>query len=312
MMASIGIVRPGTVAAVVLAGLLAIVGGCSAPAAARPGEAAAAAKADRVGVIVMAHGGDAAWNTEVERAVEPLRPRYDVEVAFGMAECSTLRAAAERLEARGAARLVVVRLFVRSESFVERTRYLLGLRADPPGGVPPRADCCVEGPAHVLCTPIGTRALVELTPALDGDPLLGPILAERAAGLSRDPSNEAVLLLSHGLGEDDANARLAADMDRLLDSVRQARPFRLVHAETLREDWPEKRAAAEERIRAFMDGARAKDLRVIVIPYRVVGFGPYAEVLRGYDFAFDGRGFLPHANVTAWIEERIRAAAPGG
>lgn len=262
---------------------------------------------ERVGVLLMAHGGDDAWNREVEQAVEPLRSKYDIEIAFGMAECHTLRTALRTLESRGATTVVVVRLFVRSESFRERIEYLLGLRKEPPGGKPPRRDCCVESPAHDVCTPVEPRARIVLSRAIDGDALLGPVLAERAAALSRTPEREAVLLLSHGLGDDAANDRLLADIDRLADHVRRARPFREVRAETLREDWPDKRAPSEERIAAFMNRAKNDGLDVIVIPYRVAGFGDYKDLLKGWEYRADGRGFLPHGNVTRWIEERVVA-----
>lgn len=263
----------------------------------------------KVGVVLMAHGGDAAWNAEIERAVTPLRARHDLEIAYGMAECATLRKAAERLEARGATTLVVVRLFVRSESFLERIQYLLGLRAEPPGGKPPKPDCCIPAEPHDVCVPLRSRSTVVLTSALDGDALLGPILAERAAHLSKEPEREAVLILSHGLGDDAANERLKADIERLAAEVRSVRPFRTVVAETLREDWPEKRKESEARLRAFMEQAKADGVRILVIPYRVAGFGPYKEILEGWDYVADGRGFLPHPNVSDWIERQILNAA---
>lgn len=45
--------------------------------------------------------------------------------------------------------------------------------------------------------------------------------------------------------------------------------------------------------------------RAIVIPFRVQGFGPYAEVLKGLDYASDGRGLVPDTGVTEWIEHQI-------
>ena len=38
---------------------------------------------------------------------------------------------------------------------------------------------------------------------------------------------------------------------------------------------------------------------------RFPGFGPYAEVLKGLDYASDGRGLVPDAGVTEWIEHQI-------
>ena len=89
--------------AALAAGTLSAMTACASPAPA----------SGKRGVIVMAHGGDAGWNAEVEAAVVPLRARHDVEIAYGMAECATLKEATRRLESRGATTIVVVRLFVR-------------------------------------------------------------------------------------------------------------------------------------------------------------------------------------------------------
>ena len=73
------------------------------------------------GILVMAHGGDPAWNLDVEATVAPLREKYPVEIAYGMARTSTLREAVQRLESRGVERIAVVRMFVSGESFLEPT-----------------------------------------------------------------------------------------------------------------------------------------------------------------------------------------------
>ena len=48
---------------------------------------------DAFGVLVMAHGGSPEWNRSVESAVEPLRSRCKIEIAFGMATLSRCRKA---------------------------------------------------------------------------------------------------------------------------------------------------------------------------------------------------------------------------
>ena len=80
--------------------------------------------------------------------------------------------------------------------------------------------------------------------------------------------------------------------------------FAAVRATTLREDWPEARKRAEAEIRGWV--AEQKDLgrRVLVVPVRVSGFGPYADVLAGLPFE-GAPGLLPHPAVTDWIREKI-------
>lgn len=140
---------------------------------------------------------------------------------------------------------------------------------------------------------------------------MGAVLADRAAAISRSPEQEDVLILAHGPGDDAENERWLAKLDERAAAVRARAPFRRVQVETLREDWPDKRASAEERVRAFVRRASAEGGKAIVIPFRVQGFGPYAKVLDGLDYVADQRGLLPHAEVTQWIGQEVSALASG-
>jgi sirohydrochlorin cobaltochelatase len=51
--------------------------------------------------------------------------------------------------------------------------------------------------------------------------------------------------------------------------------------------------------------------RTIVIPFRLFGFGPYAEVLEGQEYVADKRGLLPHENVTRWISRQVEELRSG-
>ena len=134
---------------------------------------------------------------------------------------------------------------------------------------------------------------------------MGEVLARRALALSRDPARENVLILAHGPGDDAENERWLYHLDARAEIVRRAAPFDTVRVETLREDWPEKREFAEKRIRAFVEQSVQQGRRVLVVPFRVQGFGPYAEVLKGLDYVSDGQGLVPHPFVTQWIAHQI-------
>lgn len=257
----------------------------------------------------MAHGGPKEWNRSVLSAVKPLESRYPIDVAFGMADPKTLQESVHRLEARGARRIAVVRLFVSGESFQERTEQILGLR---PGAPPASADHSAHAGHHAdhdmaLWRIESPSTFVLGQEGLMDAPEMGTVLAERAGHLSKDPAHEDVLILAHGPGDEDENARWLAKLDARAQTVREALPFRRVQVETLREDWPEKRVAAEQRIRAFVERASTEGGTAIVIPFRVQGFGPYAEVLGSLKYRSDGVGLLPDAQVTRWIERQANA-----
>ena len=257
------------------------------------------------GLLVMAHGGTPEWDREVLASVEPLKGRYKVEVAFGMADAVTMQEAARKLESRGVRRIGVVRLFISGESWYERTEQILGLRpgaaARPPAGQPATAGH--EHHHGMELWRVATKASFALTTqGLAEAEAMGAILADRARALSRDPKKEDVLILAHGPGDDAENERWIATIDGRAQAAREALPFRRVQVMTLREDWPEKRPEAERRVRAFVERAKAETGAAIVIPFRVQGFGPYAEVLKDLDYVSDGHGLMPHANVTQWID----------
>ncbi len=267
------------------------------------------------GVLLMAHGGTPEWDKDVLDAVEPLKGRYPIEVAFGMADPATIQDAARKLEAQGVRKIGVVRLFISGESWLERTEQILGLRA----GAPERPKDAAADPHaghaghhNMDLWRIDTRAAFALTrqglAEADG---MGEILAARAGALSRNPRTEDVLILGHGPGDDAENARWLAAIDARADVVRRSRPFRRVAVMTLREDWPDKRPEAEKKIRTFVESAKAEGGVAIVIPFRLQGFGPYGEVLEGSNYVSDGHGLIPHPNVTRWIENQINGLMAG-
>ena len=274
------------------------------------------------GLLIMAHGGTEEWNAGVRAAVEPLRQRWPVAIAFGMADAISLEDAVRELEDHGAARIGVIRVFVSGDSWLERTEQILGLVPGAPpkpaaesrhghgGGTASHAEPAASHGMAFYRLP--TRASYALsTEGLMDTPRSGDIIAERAARLSSNPGSEDVLILAHGPGDDASNRRWLASLESRADAVRQVRPFRRVHVETLSEDWAEPRAAAELRIRAFVQRASDENGRALVIPFRLFGFGPYAEVLAGLTYQADGAGLLPHEAVTTWLTEQAEQLAEG-
>ncbi len=273
----------------------------------------------KVGVLVMAHGGGAVWNSEVETMLAPLAKDYPLELAFGMAEAASLQSGVEKLEARGIDRIVVVRLFISGESFLERTEQILGLipgadpQSDEHAGHGDHAAHGGGGGGHSMALwRIDTRSSFAISQqGLAEAPEMGAVLVERVRALSKDPAKESVLIIAHGPGDDAEDQRWLKTIDQRAESVRRLAPFRHVQAETLREDWPEKRVVSQARIRAFVE-ANAKDgNRVIVIPYRVAGFGPYSGVLKDLDYVADSKGLLPSAEVEHWVRRQVKELASG-
>lgn len=211
-----------------------------------------------------------------------------------------------------------MRLFVSGVSWLERTRQIL--RLDP--GAPQRAASPPDGDpeaghhdgGHHFTAFWGIESSASFAISHDGlskAPEIGRVLVDRARSLSEEAERETVLILAHGRGDDAENQRWIEAIDARAEAIRRALPFRRVEVMTLREDWPEARERADARVRAFVEEANQDDGRCLVIPYRVFGFGPYAKVREGLDYASDGRGLLPHSGVTAWIARQVAELATG-
>ncbi len=265
---------------------------------------------DHFGVLVMAHGGSPTWEQGVTAALKPLHQEFPVEIAYGMADAASLQRGVEALQAQGVQRIGVVRLFISGESWYDRTQQIFGLEP----GAPPKPQPAADDP-HAGHAGHGGHSMefwrVQSTAqfAMSHDGLadatqMGGVLADRAHALSRDPAHEVVLILAHGPGDDAENARWVQKIDARADAVRKASPFHDVRVMTLREDWPDKRAAAERMIRDYLEQAKTEGMRAIVIPYRVQGFGPYADVLKGLDYTADGVGLVPSPQVADWVREQ--------
>ncbi len=266
------------------------------------------------GLLIMAHGGDEQWNRAVREAVAPLTKVCPVVVAFGMAQREPLRQGILQLEEQGVRKIAVVRLFMDGRSFLSQTEYLLGVSGQPPPfflhhdhhhhEMTRDAVRLLRG--SEIPPPLEVESQVVLSSAgLLDSRLAGDVLLDRVRALSESPAAESVLVIGHGVGSDARDRYWKDRMQSLTRGLKALGPFREVRVETLREDWEDKRRVAEERIRGFVS-KQSREGRVLVVPFRVFGFGPYGEVLEGLDYRADGRGLLPHRNVTRWLQQQAR------
>lgn len=252
-----------------------------------------------VGVLIMAHGGSDEWNDSVHEAVLSLNRDMPTALAFGMADPMTLAAAVDSLEAQGVSRVALVRLFMSGDSFLPETLYLLGLSDQVPHAIHSGHGGDAEAPAGPI------RHTLELKTHDDGlidSPEAAEILAERARDASVDPRTESVILVAHGRGEEEANRQLLEALEGIAGNLRQG-GFRAARAAALREDWEGKRVTAEAAIREFVEDRSEAGDRVIVVPARLSGFGPYAEVLEGLEYV-PTEGLLPHPMISEWLRRQ--------
>lgn len=265
-------------------------------------------KREELGVVLMPHGAGEYVNEPILEAIAPLRSRYNLEVAFGMADADTLQEAIDKVEGRGARRILVLRLYQLSLSLKEETEYVLGLRNDPPAMHPHAGHGGPHLPARVR-----SGALLTTTGGFDADPLIAEVLYQRVMEVSREPERETVLLLAHGDGNDERDRYWLEQMGAQARYIRAktGHRFRSIRVATLREDWPDKREKAVADIRRLITQAGRDGDRVLVIANRLSGPGPYRRFLQGLVYVLNDRGIAPHPNLTRWIEKIIEGWIDG-
>ena len=250
----------------------------------------------------MAHGGGADWNKQVDASLAGLRDRLPVSLAFGMANPETLQASLDSLRNHGASTVAVVRLFISGDAFLHQTEFLFGLRSDPPEQAI-MGHHLMDG-AHLKPLKTDSRILLDRQ-GMVGSSEAARILLARANESTSGPEKTGVMIIAHGMGSEDDNNRLLDAMRDAAEALRSA-DYGEVYVAALREDWTEPRAEAEQQIRATVAEMGARRDHVVVIPYRISGFGPYGDVLSGLDYT-PTDGLLPHHLVTEWIASRATA-----
>lgn len=244
-----------------------------------------------------AHGS--VWNRNVEEVARTLSQRFPTEVAFGMADPLSIRAAVQRLEANGVRDIAVVPLFVSSQSpIIGNSRYILRLQPELARTTRLR---------HL--ERVSSSATFRFASAMDSHPLISEILLERAQALAQRPHETTVVVIAHGPNDDEENRLWLRDMDAHARFLREQGGFREVKVLTHRNDAPAPvKAAARQAFRQEVVSA-GRHGTAIVVPLLLSAGGVEAEVendLRGLSYHF-AQPLMPHPNVTRWVEAQVEA-----
>ena len=251
-----------------------------------------------IGVVVMPHGATKPYNDAIEKTIEPLKKKYQVEMAYGMGDSISLQNAISNLEVKGIKRIVFVRMYPSSDQFKEKTDYILGLDSR----VPEQWD-------GLIPSQVRTSAIINTFGGYEEDSLIAGIFLDRIKEVSKNPTEETIILLAHGGKNEQAEKLRNEKMDSHISWIQKQSnpPFKKIIGMTLREDWPDKRAKAVKEIKKVVKEGNSSG-KVIIISNRLYGSGPYNHFLKGLEFEMNSKGLAPHPNLTKWLEKGIEIA----
>lgn len=269
---------------------------------------------EETGIVIMPHGANQPYNDAVEQVIAPLKSRYKIEMAYGMADAETLRRAVVRLETQGVRHIVFVRLYALSNQMKGLSDYILGLSDIAPDEDHATHNNRSHGASVAFSPPppqVRSQAVFSTFGGYEEAPSLAGILDERIMQISKDPATETVILVAHGSADDTDNERWLAVMNGHIERLRKKpeyQRFRAIQAITIREDWPDKREEALARLRKMIQQGNQNGGKIMLISNRLHGGGPYRELLKGETFVMNDKGFAPHPALTRWLEQGIENA----
>jgi sirohydrochlorin cobaltochelatase len=301
--------------------------------------AAFTAPPEKIGVLILAHGGSVTWNQLVDDAAKPIREKYPVEIAFGMALPRTIQEGIDKLESKGINKIVVVPLFVSSHSFIIRqTEFLLRKRetlADPAVVMDHSAQghgashgqhhqAMNHGSHHAASasdekaslTPLSFKSEIILVSALDDHSIVADIIFSRINELSVNPPNETIIIVGHGPNPEEDNRKWVAAMESLTDQVREKQKqngvsSRAIFCITVRDDADKEiYAQAREHLRGLVRQA-GKSGDVIIIPLLLSKGGVEQGIIKrleGLTYKWNGNTLLPDPMITRFIESSVSQA----
>jgi sirohydrochlorin ferrochelatase len=236
------------------------------------------------GVLVIAHGSsNENWVREVDDCIQRVNLPVPVVASFlEMVEDRTIADGLYQLEQMGVTDILAIPLFVSSGStHLEEIRYLLGLQPNP------RLKMDEE--------PITHTTSIKLLSPMNDHPFILDILAERVTALSTDMANEKILLVGHGSDLPWFQAEWERVADHIAAQLQEKLGAKSIsYAFTL-----------PNNLRARLEEESSKNTVLLVPLFLSEGYFTRKKIpgrVEGLSYRYDGKAYLPHENVSRWIE----------
>jgi len=258
---------------------------------------------EKIGVLILAHGFRDKGDAVFRETIQPVADVFPTAIAFGMSMAMSqhIQFALDDLAAAGAEEIVVIPATSASENDMMRQwQYIFGLR---------------DVGDYAQVPQVKTNTKIYFRSAPDDDPLIAEIMMDFADEVSVDPSNELVIIASHGPTRANDNEHDLKMLANLAKMVQEDGGYSEVIGVTLQDDAPaDIRAANVGKIRKKIEDTTAAGKDVIVVTNLLSTRGIQAKLrkdLKGLDFKFSRKSLTQHDNFMVWVRTNIDDALKG-
>ncbi|QQG45275.1 MAG: hypothetical protein HYW89_04750 [Candidatus Sungiibacteriota bacterium] len=277
----------------------------------------------KLGVLMLAHGGNQNWNKELLKALSAARGNFKRQVVFGMADPDVIQQEIVSLQKEGVNKIVVVPLFLSSHSELYRQlEYVLGIREEPDilfglliehgkkhSNPMPSEHADHTEPLMDIVRRVEFSVPHVIASPINYHPLIASILEERVASIS-NKENISIVLLAHGPVSETDNKLWLQDLQLYAERMRSKFKNLQVLYHTFRDDAPDFiRNQAIDKIRDSIRQEQKAGRGVIVVPYLLASDGrevAIKEFLADCKCTIIPAALLPHKNISLWIEQQVR------
>ncbi len=265
------------------------------------------AKAFAFGLLLLGQGGGPAWQQTVDAVKKRAAGRYPVEFAEGAAELDSIQKSVDALELKHVEKIVAVPLFISSYSdIMDENRYLFGIREQPSANV-------VGKRVGDLAVPrVKSKVPLVLTNALDDQPAVVEVVADRARTLTRDPAKASLVLIGAAPATKQGALDWVSAVSSLAEKARARAGFARAQAMALREEQrPEQREKSEREVQDAIRALRRQG-EVVVVPLELAPdfvASRLKSMLESMFVRYDGKTLLPDPRLVAWVDQAAQQAA---
>jgi len=231
----------------------------------------------KIALLILAHGGDHSWKTQVYSALSPLMEKFPTKIVFSD-EIAELNSGIKELEEKkNVEKIFVFPLFVSYSKSIEKAKKVLDKKD----------NVLFYDDKFPLC-----------------NIKVGEVLVERAMEKSKNPEKEIVVIIAHGAIEDRDDKTLLEKMQKIANFLK-LQGFKKVEIATLRDDSPK-----EIRDRAIKDFKKKASKASIVLPLLVAGGETFEKIedILGEQCYKLADPLMPSEKIIKLIKDEVRKA----